>query len=348
MKHAWFLPLWLLMMACGRPHAEPTFEARLSSALAEGPRPVTAYAEGFRLGARMVDKALRDGRRPYLPSRQFRTTPLPQGVLPEGVSLASDPAVELDPATGLEFMGLGEGAAPDWAQGQVDGFRWALARVGSALVKPRSVPTPPSDPEAWVEVAALGHVTLVAQDRQAEAWWREGLLGWRVRVQGFAPTSHWRRWWPDLRPLRVALGDDALWVETGRGLWALDLELGVIRAKVAGAAPRPADPMAEDGKARAEAAARARPALLAKAAQGDADAMVDLGMDAEDLAEEVAWYRRAADAGSAEGMYHLAVCCFQGRGVAEDKAEARRWFQKAAQAGHAGAREALAGLFPAP
>jgi TPR repeat protein len=86
--------------------------------------------------------------------------------------------------------------------------------------------------------------------------------------------------------------------------------------------------------------------LLAKAAQGDAEAMVALGQDAEDLVEEVDWYRRAAEAGSAEGLYHLAVCCFQGRGVPEDKAEARRWFQRAAAAGHAGAREALAGLFP--
>lgn len=344
MKPAWIPLLLLGAAACRRPAPVPTFEARLDGALPQGN---ADYRDGFRLGGRMVAAALHEGRRPYLPVLDGPGAGRPSGPLPPGMEVVAEVAVEVDPATGLELRTVGVGGSRDWARGQADGFRWALAAVGDSLRHPVPVPVPPAEPGAWSPLPGGGPVALAGGSERVEVWWREGLLGWRGHASGFAPIPRWRRWEPGLAPTRVAAGDGVLWVEAGGQRVAVDLDLAAVRAVVPGGAPAPAgDPMAEDQKARAEAAAAARPALLAKAQAGDAAAMVELGQDAEDSVEEGAWYRKAAEAGSAEGMYLLAVRCYQGRGVPEDRAAARTWFQRAAKAGHSGATEALAGLFP--
>ncbi|MGA9764787.1 MAG: restriction endonuclease, partial [Rhodomicrobium sp.] len=58
---------------------------------------------------------------------------------------------------------------------------------------------------------------------------------------------------------------------------------------------------------------------------------------AQDDAETVRWYRKAAGAGDAGAMYNLGSMYQEGRGVAQDDAEAVRWYRKAADAGDADA-----------
>jgi SpoVK/Ycf46/Vps4 family AAA+-type ATPase len=66
---------------------------------------------------------------------------------------------------------------------------------------------------------------------------------------------------------------------------------------------------------------------------------------AEDKAEAVRWYRKAADQGNAQGQWYLGVMYGYGRGVAEDKAEAVRWYRKAADQGHRVAQNCLGWAF---
>ena len=58
--------------------------------------------------------------------------------------------------------------------------------------------------------------------------------------------------------------------------------------------------------------------------------------------QAAAQYRKAAEAGDAEGQYALGAMLAEGRGVDRDDADARRWIERAATAGHAGAVNYLA------
>lgn len=58
--------------------------------------------------------------------------------------------------------------------------------------------------------------------------------------------------------------------------------------------------------------------------------------------ESVAYYRRAAQAGDAQGEYGLALAHASGKGAARDLDEARRLMTRAARKGHLGAVTALA------
>jgi TPR repeat protein/CHAT domain-containing protein len=49
--------------------------------------------------------------------------------------------------------------------------------------------------------------------------------------------------------------------------------------------------------------------------------------------EAVAWFRRAAESGSVEAQYELALAFADGRGTAQDLAQAALWYRKAADAG---------------
>ena len=51
------------------------------------------------------------------------------------------------------------------------------------------------------------------------------------------------------------------------------------------------------------------------------------------LAEAVQLYRQAADAGSHESMYNLAICLAAGNGIEQNQAKADEWFGKAAEGG---------------
>ena len=54
---------------------------------------------------------------------------------------------------------------------------------------------------------------------------------------------------------------------------------------------------------------------------------------AEDQAEAVKWFRKAAEKGHPESQGMLGLCYFKGEGVAVNYAEAVKWFRKAAEKG---------------
>lgn len=55
----------------------------------------------------------------------------------------------------------------------------------------------------------------------------------------------------------------------------------------------------------------------------------------------MSWYRKAADAGDAAGMFNLGIMYEDGRGMPRDDAQALSWFRKAADAGNQNAVQAL-------
>ncbi|MEQ9641860.1 MAG: tetratricopeptide repeat protein [Alphaproteobacteria bacterium] len=86
-------------------------------------------------------------------------------------------------------------------------------------------------------------------------------------------------------------------------------------------------------EAVAETDPRAAVALGIMAARGD-------GMD-QDMSEAAVWFGRAAEAGDANGQYHLARLHYAGKGVAQDKARAVELFGLSAEQSHVGATQAL-------
>ncbi|MFW1410905.1 tetratricopeptide repeat protein, partial [Vibrio parahaemolyticus] len=60
---------------------------------------------------------------------------------------------------------------------------------------------------------------------------------------------------------------------------------------------------------------------------------------AQDHAEAVRWYRRAADLGNVIAMKNLGLSYRDGEGIGKDFAEARRWLEKAAAAGDEDAKK---------
>ncbi|MGO9021367.1 MAG: CHAT domain-containing protein [Syntrophobacteraceae bacterium] len=67
--------------------------------------------------------------------------------------------------------------------------------------------------------------------------------------------------------------------------------------------------------------------------------------EAENDAEALKWFRKAADQGNAEGQYWLGCMYFEGRGVPHDAAEAAKWFRKAAVQGQPDAEYILGTMF---
>ena len=85
--------------------------------------------------------------------------------------------------------------------------------------------------------------------------------------------------------------------------------------------------------------------LLIKAEQGDSEAQNELGNCylggngvAQDYAEAVKWYRRAAEQLHAFAEYNLGWCYFNGKGISQNYIEAVRWFRGAAEQGHLAAQ----------
>ncbi|MFO7642063.1 MAG: serine/threonine-protein kinase, partial [Candidatus Competibacteraceae bacterium] len=66
---------------------------------------------------------------------------------------------------------------------------------------------------------------------------------------------------------------------------------------------------------------------------------------AQDDAEAVRWYRRAAEQGDAEAQANLGWMYLQGRGVAQDHAEAVRWYRQAAEQGFSKAQFNLGWMY---
>lgn len=101
-------------------------------------------------------------------------------------------------------------------------------------------------------------------------------------------------------------------------------------------------------------------ALLAKANAGDPAAQVLMGdnscaagikaaQDPTQLAEyykvAAAWYRKAAEQGSAAGQVRLAALYRDGKGVEHDLVKAAEWYRKAADQGDASAQGTLGVLY---
>ena len=67
---------------------------------------------------------------------------------------------------------------------------------------------------------------------------------------------------------------------------------------------------------------------------------------AQDKAEAVKWYGKAAEQGDARAQCNLGVCYDNGEGIAQDKTEAVKWLQRASEQGLEEATKALEGLKP--
>lgn len=100
-------------------------------------------------------------------------------------------------------------------------------------------------------------------------------------------------------------------------------------------------------------AARA-PASLphARAAQGDAEAQLQMGMRyaagdgvAQNDKEAALWFAKAAKQGLAEAQYQYGLVLLQGRGVVQDYKAAFSWIEKPAQRGYARAQYSLGELY---
>jgi len=88
------------------------------------------------------------------------------------------------------------------------------------------------------------------------------------------------------------------------------------------------------------------------AMQGYADAQYYLGVMyakgdgvAEDDAEAVKWYRKAAEQGHDGAQYNLGLMYANGEGVPENAAEAMKWYRKAAEQGNARAQNNLGVMY---
>ncbi len=348
----------LLLLGACRPPAQPapdreaSLEAAARAAAASTPAALRGdFLEGFRMGARMVWEATTQRRVPWLPRMgEPGPAPLPEAARAMGVvAVDPGPRIEQDAATGFPIRFL-DPAAGGFGPGEVAGFAWALAPVRERLCHPAPLPALPGG-EAWKAWHPQG-VLLSTPGLQVQVHLVGNALLWSWMGNGFPPQHAWRRAPDWLVPRALALRDQALWVATEtHGAVALDLRTGLVVALQAGGVPAPeSEARAREDQRKQEAAEdlRERPQRLARAGRGEPAAMLELAWAAEEPAEQAAWFRKAAEAGDAEGMYELGVRLYQGRGVAEDRREAREWFQRAAQAGNPKAREVLAGLFKEP
>ena len=59
----------------------------------------------------------------------------------------------------------------------------------------------------------------------------------------------------------------------------------------------------------------------------------------KDARQEVEWYRKAAELGSAAAMNNLGVCYENGTGVEKDARQALSWYDKGAESGSSKAGE---------
>ena len=363
------MPCWKACLAlvslvvgvgCARPPAEP-WPKRVRQALLERRRdlPEDARADfeaGFANGATMVREALKAGVRPYRPMLN-RAAPAPrwQGTRPAGVEIEPfQPTLEVDPGTGLILHAAsGEKSSP-FAQGQVDGFSWALAAIGQHLVHPVPVL---GLPPTWIPWKS--HQS--GEDLTQGAWtvrllWAPGQLSWRRKEHGFPDQRAWRPWEDPEPPSWVGLSEGAMWLETShRQAIAMDLESGGILA-VRPAVPHPA-PEARDSDhqdiLREFHSPEYQRGLEALRKAAEAGKSADLwalaeylrGMGPQADREAYDWYLKAAEKGSPKAMLRVGVCLFHGQPIPADRTAARGWMERASQAGEPNAAVVIRMLF---
>jgi TPR repeat protein len=90
----------------------------------------------------------------------------------------------------------------------------------------------------------------------------------------------------------------------------------------------------------------------ARAAQGDAEAQLQLGLRyaegsgvIQNDKEAAKWFALAAKQGLAEAQYHYGLAVLQGRGVVQDYQAAFNWIEKPARRGYAKAQYSLGELY---
>jgi TPR repeat protein len=90
----------------------------------------------------------------------------------------------------------------------------------------------------------------------------------------------------------------------------------------------------------------------ARAAQGDAEAQLQLGLRyaegdgvIQNDREATKWFALAARQGLAEAQYHYGLALLQGRGVVQDYQAAFNWIEKPARRGYAKAQYSLGELY---
>lgn len=112
---------------------------------------------------------------------------------------------------------------------------------------------------------------------------------------------------------------------------------------------QPAGATAKIGVLRPRALQNGAQELKGRAATGDAEFMLcvglghALGMGVEkNPVEANRWYRKAAEAGNSMAMFNLASNLMSSNGIPKDMAESNRWYRKAAEAGNTGAMVNLA------
>jgi len=91
---------------------------------------------------------------------------------------------------------------------------------------------------------------------------------------------------------------------------------------------------------------------LARAAQGDAEAQLQLGLRyaegdgvIQNDKEAAKWFALAAKQGLAEAQYHYGLALLEGRGVVQDYKAAFSWIEKPAKRGYAKAQYSLGELY---
>jgi TPR repeat protein len=89
----------------------------------------------------------------------------------------------------------------------------------------------------------------------------------------------------------------------------------------------------------------AMPLFKKSADAGYAPAQVSVGelyVASDFFVESVAYFRKAAEQGNAEGQFGLATSYVEGKGIAKDPRQALEWYTKAAEQNHGPATDALA------
>lgn len=353
-----------LAWACVRPRMDPwatqvsAAQAQYAASLPESGR--EAYVAGFRDGAAMVDQARKANLRPYRPVVGQAQAPMAwRSFLPEGAQAEpSDPIPEVDEETGLLAFPASGARGVAFAQGQADGFTWALRAVGSTLLRPTAPPDPPKAWSSW-RTRSEGLV-LNDGDHTVRLFWSPGRLSWSWLERGFPAQRNWRVWGAAEEPAWAGLSGRTAWIELKQGkAVVLDLATGGI-LRVVPAVPHPEPPEMDDQqRLEADAAAWRDPKyqaelrrLEAAAASGrlpDLLAVVEhlRGMGPEADRRAFPWQLRCAEAGDPRSMLQVGVAYFHGVVVTADRSKAASWLDRAAQAGAPQAAEVKAMLLPA-
>jgi hypothetical protein len=354
--------LLMLLGACARPRADPwpkQMNAALAGRLAGLSESARAdYQAGFVNGATMLHEAQKAGIRPYQPTRSLPAQPLRGwSAPPAGVQAGVfDPASEVDPATGLVLIAASGAKGSPFAEGQVDGFGWALSAVGQGLIRP--VPGI-SLPKEWTSFQPGKETQPLGQGAKTVRFlWAPGLVAWAYQERGFPWRHTWRAWGDAEPPAWVGLADHALWVETrgGRAL-ALDVDTGEILRTQPAVPHEPARSMDWESYQKEVLRAFNEPefqnslAALRKAAESGtipdclAVARKLSGMGEAADREAFTWFLKAAEKGSPEAMLRVGVLLFHGLSAPVDREGAKRWMARAIQAGNPDAAAVLETLF---